>query len=114
MSYNVPVRTLQDGTTLEIATGGTLNINGGALLLGGTAGRWSFGTASISGGVGTIATGLGTVIGATATVAQDAVGTFSSVVINYSLATSGSIVCYAVGGTVAVAGGRIAFTAFGY
>lgn len=36
MSYNVPIRRLQGGAVLEIATGGELRLNGGTITNAGT------------------------------------------------------------------------------
>jgi hypothetical protein len=114
MSYNTKARILQGGETLQIASGGTLEVASGAVFLqGGTAARTVGGTVAIAGGVGTVGTGLTTVYGAAANPALASVGTYSGININYSLAGSGSIILYAVGGTTAVAGGVTSWIAFG-
>lgn len=113
MSFNTPVRILQGGSVLEVVAGGTIFLNGGQLNRDGTAARSAGGTVTISGGVGTIATGLTTVYGAAANPALAGVGTYSGVNINYSLAAQGSIILYALGGTIAVAGGVTSWMAYG-
>jgi len=137
MSYNVPVRLLQQGSVLEIASGGTLNVLAGgsivnaganansgsvtfsgslsvtgvigapAITLGGTAGRWAFGTVGLASGVGTIATGLTTVVSAggwSVSGVQGGLGSMSSVVVDNSLFSSGSVIFRGLAGTLAFTG----------
>ncbi len=136
MSYNVPVRHLQGGSVLEVAPSGTINIlaggsiqNAGAMAitgalsapgitLGGTFGRWAFGTVGIASGVGTIATGFSTVFVAQTTVisgVQGGAGSMSSVVIDDSLFNSGSVIFRGLAGTLAFTGsnGTLAWFAVG-
>jgi hypothetical protein len=114
MTYDTRVRTLQGGDTLQVTSGGTIEVQAGAVfLLGGTAARTVGGTVAIAGGVGTIGTGLTTVYGAAANPALAAVGTYGGININYSLAAQGSLIMYAVGGTTAVAGGVTSWIAYG-
>ena len=93
---NVPVRFLQGGSVLEVASGGSISILAGGsiqnaggqafsgsvtisgslsvtgplgapnITIGGTLGRWAFGTVGLTSGLGTIATGLTRVISANA------------------------------------------------
>lgn len=152
MSYNVPVRHLQQGSVLEaaasgtllissggslqVASGGVINIasggsivNGGgialagnvsatSLTLGGTLGRWSFGTSALTSGVGTVATGLTRVYAANANAilgeAQGA-GSASHVMLDLSLAGAGSVIYRlgSVGGGVWAANGTISWQAMG-
>lgn len=137
MAYNVPVRILQGGSVLEVASGGTLNVLAGgsivnaganansgsvtfsgslsvtgvigapAITLGGTAGRWAFGTVGLASGVGTVATGLTTVVSAggfSVSGVQGGAGSMSSVVVDNSLFSSGSIIFRGLAGTLAFTG----------
>ena len=154
MSYNTPVRLLQNGSVLEVGPSGTVSVlaggsiqNAGAvsnsgpqtfsgsvtvsgslsvtgplgapnITLGGTIGRWAFGTAGLASGVGTIATGLTTVVFASANVisgVQGGAGSMSSAVYDESLRASGSIIFRGLAGTLAFTGsnGTIAWLAIG-
>lgn len=136
MSYNTPVRTLQQGSVLQIASGGTLLVdsggsiqNNGALAadtasfstitLGGTVGRWAFGTAALASGTAQIYTGLGAVRSAAAFAISGAsegtgAGTATSFQFNWSRAANGTIYALGVAGTLPFAGaGTIAWSAFG-
>ncbi len=161
MSYNTPVRHLQQGSVLEVGPSGTISIlAGGSLInaganvmsgaqsiaaggslvvaaggvisvgsvnglsapsgitLGGTPGRWAFGTVGLASGVGTIATGLTTVVSAQANVisgVQGGAGSMSSAVADMSLSASGSVIWRGLAGTLAFTGsnGTIAWLAFG-
>ena len=137
MSYNTPVRVLQGGSTLEVGPSGTVSIlaggsivNAGAnansgsvtfsgsvsvtgvigapsITLGGTAGRWAFGTAGLASGVGTIATGLANVVSAggwSVSGVQGGAGSMSSVVVDNSLFSSGSVIFRGLAGTLAFTG----------
>lgn len=127
---NVPVRFLQGGSVLEVASGGTVSIlSGGSIqnaggqsvanltattltvtnpiTLGGTAGRWAFGTVGLASGVGTIATGLTTVVSAggwSVSGVQGGAGSMSSVVVDNSLFASGSVIFRGLAGTLAFTG----------
>ena len=154
MSYNTPVRLLQNGSVLEVGPSGTVSVlaggsiqNAGAvsnsgpqtfsgsvtvsgslsvtgplgapnITLGGTIGRWAFGTAGLASGVGTIATGLTTVVFASANVSsgvQGGAGSMSSAVYDESLRASGSSIFRGLAGTLAFTGsnGTIAWLAIG-
>jgi hypothetical protein len=143
MSYNTPIRTLQDGSVAEtaskgttlISSGGSLQVaSGGAVYLasgahtaagtvsiGGVSGAWAFGTATMTaGGSVVVNTGLTTVIGATSnplragTVLNGGMGTYA-VQIDASRFANGSILLHSVaGGTITPGGGTVAWTAFGY
>ncbi len=164
MSYNTPVRHLQQGSVLEVGPGGTISIlaggsiqnaggqsNSGSIVfsgsvsitgvlgaasgtfgairatdgtfpgtisIGGTAGRWAFGTVGLASGVGTIATGLTTVVSAQASVisgVQGGAGSMSSAVADMSLSASGSVIWRGLAGTLAFTGsnGTICWVAFG-
>lgn len=116
---NVPVRLLQGGSVLEVASGGTLVVQSGgsiqntggmsasSLMLGGTAGRWSFGTVGLASGVGTVATGLTTVVSAggwSVSGVQGGLGSMSSVVVDNSLFSAGSVIFRGLAGTLAFTG----------
>jgi hypothetical protein len=140
MSYNVPVRLLQGGSveqtaasgtqlissggSIQVAAGGNIYVTDAAgitfqagLSLGGTVGRWAFGTAGFSGGVGTVATGLTRVISVNIQpVSADApgLGSFVTSVVDLSLAGAGSFIMRAGAGTLPYAnGGTYAWQAFG-
>jgi hypothetical protein len=136
MSYNTPVRILQGGSVLEVGPSGTINIlSGGSIVnaggqansgnvsaatltLGGTLGKWSFGTVGVASGVGTFATGLTRVISATANpLLGEAQGAGSAVfvVLDLSLAGAGSVIARlgSVGGALWAAGGTLTYSAFG-
>lgn len=143
MSYDTKVRTLQGGEVLEVASGGTINVlaggsiqsaggasyadvtaagtlTGAFLALGGTTGRWAFGTATMTaGGSVIINTGLTTVVSAVgnAIVARGAVnaaaGTYF-VQVDATRFGNGSIMLLSVAnGTVTPGGGTVAWNAFG-
>lgn len=164
MSYNVPVRHLQGGSVLEVASSGTALISSGgslqvasggvfqvaaggsvqnagaqvlsgsvtvsgslsvtgvlaapAFTLGGTLGRWSYGTSALTSGVGTVATGLTRVFAANANTilgeAQSA-GSASHVMLDLSLSGAGSVIYRlgSVGGGVWAANGTISWQAMG-
>jgi hypothetical protein len=148
MSYNTPVRILQGGSVLEVGPSGTVSILAGgsiqnaggqafagsvivsgslsvtgvaaapALTIGGTYGRWAFGTVGIAAGVGTFATGLTRVISANVNpLLGEAQGAGSAVfaLVDLSLSGSGSVITRlgSVGGALWNAGGTVAYSAFG-
>lgn len=127
MSYNVPVRHLQQGSVLQVASSGTISVQSGASLVldagavfsaGGTVTRWAFGTAAITSGVGTVATGLSRVVSANANPvlgeAQSA-GSVAFVYTDLSLSGAGSVIFRlgSVGGALWAANGTIGWQAFG-
>lgn len=121
---NVPIQILQGGSVLQVASGGSISIqSGGALTapsgltVGGTLGRWAFGTVGLTSALGTIATGLGRVIAATGNVVlgePSGLGSTTSVQVDLSLAAAGSVIFRTSIGTLpAVANGTISWMAFG-
>jgi hypothetical protein len=105
MSYNTPVRTLQGGSVLEIAAGGTLRI--GATSINGIA--YGFAYVPTQGSV-TVTTGLTSVTGFALTPAG-AFGSFDGL---NGAVSGGNIVVTGLGGTVAGVGpGSISWVAFG-
>jgi hypothetical protein len=147
MSYNTPVSILQGGSVINVGPSGTLNILAGGsiqnaggqsfsgsvsfsgsaaftgpvgapnLALGGTLGRWAFGTAGLTSALGTIATGLTRVIAATGNVISgqpSGAGSTTSVQVDLSLAGAGSVIFRTSIGTLpAVVDGTISWMAFG-
>jgi hypothetical protein len=113
--YQTPNYMSQGGTTLTI--GGTVNVTG-VLLLGGTAGRWAYGTLGLASGVGSVQTGLTTVVAAWANVlsgVQGGAGSMSSAVIDPANFANGSVIFRGLAGTLAFTGnnGTVAWAAFG-
>ena len=136
MSYNTPVRFLQGGSTLEVGPSGTVSILAGgsiqsagalnvtgvlsvpSVTIGGTLGRWAFGTVAITSGVGTFATGLTRVVSASVNpILGEAQGAGSAVfaLIDLSLGGAGSVITRlgSVGGALWNANGTVAYQAFG-
>lgn len=104
MSYNTPVRILQGGSTLEIASGGTLTL--GANSITGFARGYAY--VPTQGSV-TVATGL-TSIGGFSLTPAGAFGSFTG--LNGSV-SGGNIVVTGLGGTVAGVGpGSVSWTAW--
>jgi hypothetical protein len=137
---NVPIQILQQGSVLNVATGGTALIaSGGSVQIasganmnvaaatgltfqagisnGGTTGRWSFGTVGLTSGVGTVATGLNRVISAFGNpVSADppGLGSFTTVVIDLSLSAAGSVIFRGgVGSLPYTNNGTLAWAAWG-
>lgn len=138
MSYNTPVYHLQQGSVLVvgasgtilvesggsiqssggIALGGTLTV--GVLALGGTAGRWAFGTTTMTaGGSAIVNTGLTTILSAVATpitagtVINGGAGTYAIQQDAARYANGSAIFMSVAGGTVTPGGGTIAWAALG-
>lgn len=120
---------VESGGILNIAAGGSLVNAGGQaqsgsvvfsgsvsvtgvigapqITLGGTAGRWAFGTVGLASGVGTVATGIPVVVSAGAwsvSGVQGGLGSMSSVVVDNSLFASGSVIFRGLAGTLAFTG----------
>jgi hypothetical protein len=104
MSYNTPVRTLQGGSVLEIASGGTL-------LMAGTALTFARGYAYVpTQGSVTVSTGLSSVAGFSLT-PSGAQGSFTGV---RGSVSGADIVVYGLNGTLfGVGPGSVSWTAFG-
>lgn len=148
MSYNTPVRILQQGSVLEVGPSGTVSILAGgsiqnaggqsfsgsvtfsgslsvtgvlaapAITLGGTIGKWAFGTATLTSGVGTLGfPGFTRVYAANANVIlgeASGLGSPTSVHTDYTLAGAGSIIFRAVAGTIGYAANvNIGYNALG-
>ena len=113
---NTAVRFLPGGSVLQVGAGGTIDAASagsvslpaavsfaGTVIIGGTAGRWAFGTVGLTSGVGTIATGFSRVISASVQpVSPDppGLGSFTTAVIDLSLSASGSVIIRAGAGTL--------------
>ena len=121
------VFTVDSGGTLQILAGGSIQNAGGVSLgagvsvtnitVGGTLGRWAFGTVGLTSGVGTVATGLTRVISASVQpVSADppGLGSFTTAVIDLSLSGAGSVIIRAGAGTLPYTNnGTAAWLAFG-
>jgi hypothetical protein len=98
------------GGSIQVASGGNINVAAATGLTfqagisnGGTTGRWAFGTVGLTSGVGTIATGLNRVISASIQpISADppGLGSFTTSVIDLSLAGAGSVIVRAGAGTL--------------
>lgn len=138
---NVPVRHLQGGSVLEVASGGTISILAGGsiqnaggqsasnmaittltvtnpITLGGTTAKWAFGTVGLTSGVGTIGVpGFTRVLAANANpILGEApgLGSFTTVMIDLSLAGNGSIIFHGGAGTLPYSNnGTISWMCFG-
>lgn len=107
----------------SVSFSGSVSITGvvsaaNGITLGGTAGRWAFGTVGLASGVGTIATGMTTVVSAggfSVSGVQGGAGSMSSVVVDNSLFGAGSVIFRGLAGTLAFTGsnGTINWLAFG-
>ncbi len=123
--------TIASGGSLTVASGGSIQVASGGgvsvaavggfsapagITLGGTPGRWAYGTVGLASGVGTVATGLTAVISVQSNVisgVQGGLGSMSSAVADLSLA--GSVIFRGLSGSLAFTGsnGTIAWLAFG-
>lgn len=113
-------------TTAVVATNGTFGsiratdgTFAGTIILGGTAGRWAFGTLGLASGVGSVQTGLTTVVAAwcnSLSGVQGGLGSMSSAVIDPVNFGNGSIIFRGLAGTLAFTGnnGTVCWAAFGY
>jgi autotransporter passenger strand-loop-strand repeat protein len=112
------------GGSQQVASGGNVNIAASpgftaplGITLGGTIGRWAFGTATLTSGIGTIATGMIRVHSANANtvLGQDpGLGTHTATIVDLSLSAAGSVIFRAAAGTLPfTANTVIAWQAFG-
>lgn len=135
---NVPVRFLQGGSVLEVASGGSISIlaggsiqNAGGLSLGanaafsgtvsigGTAGRWAFGSATLDNGTALVYTGLSQIVSVAATPLKTSPGTAttspSSFQIDPARFANGTFYTLGLAGTFNYAGaGTFTWQALGY
>lgn len=141
MSFNTPVRHLQGGSVLEVASSGTVkfaaggSIQGpvalesvnaadgtfaGTISLGGTVGRWAFGSATLASGTALVYTGLSQIVDAGASYlaplsAGTGAGSATSFQVNPSRFANGTAYFLGLTGTSAFTGaGTITWRAFGY
>jgi len=132
--YNTPIKILQGGSVLQVASGGTISISAGGsiqnaggqssagsqvfsgsvsvtgviaapvITLGGTIGKWAFGTTTLTSGVGTLGfPGFTRVMSANANIIlgeASGLGSATSVHTDYTLAGAGSVIFRAVAGTI--------------
>lgn len=135
---NGSVVTVDSGGTIELLSGGSIQIASGAavsyaagaslvtdtatigtLTLGGTAGRWAFGTSTLTSGTALVYTGLGLVQSAFAAAITTGnngtgAGTATSFQLDYSRAANGTVYFFGLTGTSAFTGaGTFAWQAFG-
>lgn len=112
---------VESGGAFNVASGGSFNAGPGAnfsqITIGGTLGRWSFGTAGLTAGLGTIATGLTRVVAANANAILGEppnIGSVHWVLADLSLSASGSVI-FRVGSANGQfgAGATISWSAFG-
>jgi len=116
---------VNSGGSMQVASGGALSVAAASglsapagITLGGTAGKWAFGTFGLNAGVGTTATGLTTVVAATSSpisAVQGGLGSMTAAVVDMSLFASGSIIFRGLAGTLAFTGsnGTVAWMALG-
>lgn len=138
---NVPVRHLQGGSVLEVASGGTISVLAGGSIqnaggqsvaslsatnatfagtvsIGGTSGRWAFGSAALDGGTALVYTGLTTIVAAQASPIKASPGTAttspSSFQIDASRFANGTFYALGLAGTFNYGGaGTFTWNAFG-
>lgn len=142
MSYNTPVRILQQGSVLEVGAGGTVSVLAGGsiqnaggqsvsnltattltvtnpITLGGTTAKWAFGTVGLASGVGTIGVpGFTRLLSVNANpILGEAQGAGSAVfvLVDLSLSGAGSAIFRlgSVGGALWAANGSVAWMGFG-
>ena len=123
--------TVESGGTIDVQSGGSVryaagagfsadSVTAGTLTLGGTQGRWAFGSAALTSGTVRIFTGLGQVVSASVTPvtaginAGTGAGTATSFQIDLSRAANGTVFALGVTGTAAFTGaGTVTWQAFG-
>lgn len=135
---NVPVRILQGGSVLEVASGGSISILAGGSIqnaggvafgsagvsfsgtvsIGGTAGRWAFGSATLDTGTALVYTGLSQIVAVAATPLKTSPGTAttspSSFQIDPARFANGTFYALGLAGTFNYAGaGTFTWQAFG-
>lgn len=131
MSYNTPNYQAQGGSQWVIggtlAAAGAASVSlpagvtfGGTVSIGGTAGRWAFGSAALTSGTVLIYTGLSQIVSAAITPVTvgnngTGAGTATSFQVDMSRAANGTVYAFGVTGTFAFTGaGTVLWTAFGY
>lgn len=112
------------GGSIQVASGGQIYVAGATglsapsgITIGGTVGRWAFGTSALTAGLGTIATGLSRVLAANAVTVlgePPSAGSALFVLVDLSLSAAGSVI-YRAGSAAGQfgAGATVAWAAFG-
>ena len=129
--YQTPINITQGGTQIIVGSGGTIVVQAGGSIqnaggqsfsgpisLGGTSAKWAFGTAALTSGVGTIGLpGFTRIFSATANpILGEApgLGSFTTVMVDLSLAAAGSIIFHAGAGTLPYSNnGTLSWSAYG-
>lgn len=127
--------TIADGGSIQVASGGLINVAAGGSVrvpsggfnaagtvsIGGTVGRWAFGSATLTSGTAHVFTGLTQVVAAQATPVTGGInagtgaGTATGFQLDLSRAANGTAIFLGVTGTSAFTGaGTITFQAFGF
>lgn len=112
---NTPVHFLQGGSALEVAAGGSVYLNGGAIVYGASSfGAIAYGSAVLTNG-GSATVGVGFPIRGVAPIIVGADGSISGVAVNTSLYASGSAILYGMAGTLAslMQRGTVGYVVFG-
>jgi len=116
---------VNSGGSVQVASGGAVSVAAATgfsapagITLGGTAGKWAFGTLGLASGVGSVQTNLTTVISAggwSLSGVQGGAGSMSSVVIDPINFANGSVIFRGLAGTLAFTGnnGTVAWFAMG-
>ncbi len=116
---------VNSGGSVQVASGGAVSVAAATgfsapagITLGGTAGKWAFGTLGLNAGVGTVQTNLTTVVSANAvslSAVQGGAGSMSGVVIDPVNFANGSVIFRGMAGTLAFTGnnGTVAWFAIG-
>lgn len=128
---NVPIQLLQGGTVLQVASGGTISVLaggsiqnaggqsfGGTISIGGTAGRWAFGSATLDTGTALVYTGLSQIVSVAVTPLKTSPGTAttspSSFQVDPARFANGTFYALGLAGTFNYAGaGTFTWQAFG-
>lgn len=147
MPANVPVRLFQGGSVLQVAASGTIDAGAagsvslpasvlfttgtvvqfratdgtfaGTVSIGGTVGRWAFGSATLTNGTSLIFTGLSQVVSAHVNAVGAAPGTGAGTAASFQIEASrfanGTIYALGLIGTFSFTGaGTVLWSAFGY
>lgn len=113
---NVPVRLLQGGSVLEVASSGTIQMSGGVFAGsgGGVFSAIAYGSVVLTNG-GSATIGVGFPIRGVAPIIVGLDGSISGVAVNTSLYASGSAILYGMSGTLAttIQRGTVGYTVFG-
>ena len=121
------LKTVASGGTLQVASGGSIQVAAGGgvdiagtIVLGGTAGRWAFGSIALTSGTALVYTGLSQIIDAQAMFittlnSGTGAGSATSFQVNATRYANGTVFFLGLAGTSNFAGaGTITWHAFGY